>query len=72
MENESENTPERPEIRVPPRRGLIKNKIFAGLVKKVKAAVMLFGQGKKKEEAGTASSTTPIQNAYTSEGHSDS
>lgn len=72
MENESENTPERPQIRVPPRRGQIKTKIFAGLVKKVKDAVMIFGQAKKKGEAGAASSTTPIQSAYTSEGHSDS
>lgn len=70
MENEGNNSPR--EIRLPPKRGEIKRRIFSGLAKKVMAVVTVARVAKNNVSAGSSSSATPPQSNYTPEGHSDS
>lgn len=71
MENEGNNTPN--QIRIPPKRGLVKQRIFSDIAKKVRDVVTLARAAKDKGNGGSSSpTTTPPQSNYTSEGHSDS
>ncbi|XVF23701.1 hypothetical protein REPUB_Repub13aG0062400 [Reevesia pubescens] len=66
---ENEKTSERkPEVRVPPKRGQVKVKIF----KKLKNIVMSVVTPEKQGGGnGSSASTTPPPSSYPSEGHSD-
>ncbi|XWS66109.1 hypothetical protein CRYUN_Cryun05aG0172100 [Craigia yunnanensis] len=66
---ENEKTPERkPEVRIPPKRGQVKVKMFKQLAEKVMSAVT---PGKQVGSSGSSASTTPPPSTYPSEGHSD-
>ncbi|XWS75091.1 hypothetical protein CRYUN_Cryun01aG0055200 [Craigia yunnanensis] len=65
---ENKKTPERkPEVRIPPKRGQVKVKMFKQLAKKVMSVVT---PGKQGGGSGSLASITPLPSSYPSEGHS--
>ncbi|XVF75477.1 hypothetical protein PTKIN_Ptkin13bG0191100 [Pterospermum kingtungense] len=73
---ENKKTPERkPKVRIPPKRGQVKVKMFKELVKKVMSIVAPAkqGGGGGSSSTGSSASTTPPPTTYPSGsgGHSD-
>ena len=73
MENEEKKGKDKGKSRIPPRRGQIKEKIFANLLKQLKIAATAGGGRKREDENKSSASTTPPdQSSYcTSNANSD-
>lgn len=71
MENEEKKEKDKGKSRIPPRRGQIKEKIFADLLKQLKIAAAGLGRKRENGNKSSASTTTPDQSSYTSDANSD-
>ncbi|XVF83345.1 hypothetical protein PTKIN_Ptkin16aG0479200 [Pterospermum kingtungense] len=60
-----------PKVRIPPKRGQVKARMFKQLVNMVSSVVTPGKQGGGGGDSGSSASTTPPPSSYPSEGHSD-